>query len=158
MVILALVKTPFPGISEGHHSMTRRGFREMWSRGGDGGSVLRGLSFKRINIIGLRDVGKKKKKHSIALETLETCREFIMVQFLEDFRAFHKVLCPGKESCGREPTPSSSSHPTTPSEVAQLCPTLCDPMDCSLPGCSIHRIFQARVLEWVAISFSRGSS
>ena len=62
MVILALVKTPFPGISEGHHSMTRRGFREMWSRGGDGGSVLRGLSFKRINIIGLRDVGKKKKK------------------------------------------------------------------------------------------------
>ena len=44
------------------------------------------------------------------------------------------------------------------SEVAQLCPTLCDPMDCSLPGSSIHGIFQARVLEWVAISFSRGSS
>ena len=44
------------------------------------------------------------------------------------------------------------------SEVAQLCPTLCDPMDCSLPGSSVHRIFQARVLEWVAISFSRGSS
>ena len=40
------------------------------------------------------------------------------------------------------------------SEVAQLCPTLCDPMDCSLPGSSIHGIFQARVLEWVAISFS----
>ena len=59
MVILALVKTPFPGISEGHHSMTSQGFREMWSRGGDGGSVLRGLSFKRINIIGLRDVEKK---------------------------------------------------------------------------------------------------
>ena len=35
---------------------------------------------------------------------------------------------------------------------------LCDPMDCSLPGFSIHGIFQARVLEWVAISFSRGSS
>ena len=44
------------------------------------------------------------------------------------------------------------------SEVAQSCPTLCDPMDCSLPGSSIHGIFQARVLEWVAISFSRGSS
>ena len=40
------------------------------------------------------------------------------------------------------------------SEVAQLCPTLRDPMDCSLPGSSIHRIFQARVLEWVAIAFS----
>ena len=41
------------------------------------------------------------------------------------------------------------------SEVAQLCPTLCDPMDCSLPGSSVHGIFQARVLQWVAISFSR---
>ena len=41
------------------------------------------------------------------------------------------------------------------SEVTQSCPTLCDPMDCSLPGSSIHGIFQARILEWVAISFSR---
>ena len=44
------------------------------------------------------------------------------------------------------------------SEVAQSCPTLCDPMDCSLPGFSVHGVFQARVLEWVAIAFSRGSS
>ena len=44
------------------------------------------------------------------------------------------------------------------SEVAQSCPTLCDPIDCSLPGSSIHGIFQARILEWVAISFSGGSS
>ena len=44
------------------------------------------------------------------------------------------------------------------SEVAQSCPTLCYPIDCSLPGFSVHGIFQARVLEWVAISFSRGSS
>ena len=43
-------------------------------------------------------------------------------------------------------------------EVAQSCPTLCDPVDCSLPGSSVHGIFQARVLEWVAISFSWGSS
>ena len=41
------------------------------------------------------------------------------------------------------------------SEVTQSCPTVCDPMDHSLPGSSIHRIFQARILEWVAISFSR---
>ena len=40
------------------------------------------------------------------------------------------------------------------SEVAQLFPTLSDPMDCSLPGSSIHGIFQARVLEWGAIAFS----
>ena len=41
------------------------------------------------------------------------------------------------------------------SEVSQSCPTLCDPMDCSLPGSSVHGIFQATVLEWVAIYFSR---
>ena len=40
------------------------------------------------------------------------------------------------------------------SEVAQSCPTLCDPMDCSLPGSSIHGILQAKVLEWGAIAFS----
>ena len=41
------------------------------------------------------------------------------------------------------------------SEVSQSYPTLCDPMDCSLSGSSVHGIFQARVLEWIAISFSR---
>ena len=44
------------------------------------------------------------------------------------------------------------------SEVTQSCPTPCDPMDCSLPGSSTHGIFQARILEWGAISFSRRSS
>ena len=44
------------------------------------------------------------------------------------------------------------------SSVAQSCLTLCDPMDCSLPGSSVHGVFQAIVLEWIAISFSRGSS
>ena len=43
------------------------------------------------------------------------------------------------------------------SEVAQSCQTLCDPMDYSLPGSSVHGIFQAIVLEWIAIPFSRGS-
>ena len=44
------------------------------------------------------------------------------------------------------------------SEVAQLCPTLSDPMDCSPPGSSAHGIFQARVLEWGAIAFSAFST
>ena len=43
-------------------------------------------------------------------------------------------------------------------EVVLSCSTLCDPMDCSLPGSSVHGNFQERVLEWVAISISRGSS
>ena len=43
-------------------------------------------------------------------------------------------------------------------EVTQSCPTLSDPMDCSLPGSSVHGIFQARVLEWRAIAFSGGNN
>ena len=42
--------------------------------------------------------------------------------------------------------------------IAQSCPTLCNPMDCSTPGSSFHGVLQARILEWVAIPFSRGSS
>ena len=43
-------------------------------------------------------------------------------------------------------------------EVAQSCPTLCDPVDCNLLGFCVHGILQARILEWIATSFSRGSS
>ena len=58
---------------------------------------------------------------------------------------------------------AGTSHVTPPgrkseSEVARSCPTLCDPVDCSLPGSSIHGILLERMLEWVAISFPRGSS
>ena len=58
------------------------------------------------------------------------------------------------------PSPGHLPHPgiENESEVAQSCPNLCNHMDCSLPGSSIHGILQARTLEWVAISFSRGSS
>ena len=52
------------------------------------------------------------------------------------------------------PFPSPVHEVKSESEVAQLCLTLSDPMDCSLPGSSIHGIFQARVLEWGAIAFS----
>ena len=68
---------------------------------------------------------------------------------------------PLQDSCLENPMSSLSSYLGIyffQSEVTQLCPTLCDPMDCSLLGSSLHGILQARVLEWVAISFSRGSS
>ena len=51
------------------------------------------------------------------------------------------------------PFPSPMYESENEREVAQSCPTLSDPMDCSLPGSSIHGIFQARVLEWGAIAF-----
>ena len=53
---------------------------------------------------------------------------------------------------------STSVVTESESEIVQSCPTLCEPMDCSLPGSSLHGILQARILVWVAISFSRGSS
>ena len=67
----------------------------------------------------------------------------------------------------RSPVSQADSLPAEPpgwlwkwseSEFGQSCPTLCDPMDCSPPGSTVHGIFQARVLESVAVSFSRGSS
>ena len=51
-----------------------------------------------------------------------------------------------------------NAFPIKAREVAQSCLTLCDPMDCNLPGSSVHGIFQVRILEWVAISSSKGSS
>ena len=56
--------------------------------------------------------------------------------------------------CQQDPLPGNMKW----SEVTQLCSTLWDPTDCSLQGSSIHGIFQARVLAWVTMSFSRGSS
>ena len=68
-------------------------------------------------------------------------------------------LCPN-HYCWRSQSWMSLWRPTRPpeSEVAQSCPTLCDTVECSPPGSSVHGIRQARILEWVAISFSRGSS
>ena len=60
---------------------------------------------------------------------------------------------PGKNASGL-PFPSPMMKVKSGSEVAQSCPTLSDPVDCSLPGSSVHGIFQARALEWGAIAFS----
>ena len=62
-------------------------------------------------------------------------------------------------SCGFSPFWNVNAYlwGESESDMAQSCPTFCDPMDCSLPGSSVHGIFQARVLEWVAVFF-RGSS
>ena len=51
--------------------------------------------------------------------------------------------------------PKQPALHTLPPLFAQSCPTLCDPMDCSLPGFSFHGIFQARILEWVAMSLGK---
>ena len=67
-----------------------------------------------------------------------------------------KIMASSSTTSGHHPFNGRKSESEI--EVIQSCPTLCDPVDCSLPGSSIHGLFQARVLEWVAISFSRVSS
>ena len=69
---------------------------------------------------------------------------------------FQKILYESYLSNGGHPLPAYIK--AKKSKVTQSCPTLCDPMGYGLPGSSVHGIFQARILEWVAISFSRGSS
>ena len=61
-------------------------------------------------------------------------------------------------SCRFNQVDTKSRSLESESEVVQSCTILCDSMDCSLPGSSVHRTFQARVLEWVAVSSSRGPS
>ena len=73
------------------------------------------------------------------------------------------TVLPGSRQTGtsnyiQSRNPSLRITSESESEVAQSCLTLCYPVDCSPPGSSVHGIFQARILEWVAISFSRGSS
>ena len=69
-------------------------------------------------------------------------------------RFWHPWDSPGKNTGVGCPFLLGCMKVKSESEVAQLCPTLHDPMDCSLPGSSAHGIFQVRVLEWVAIAFS----
>jgi len=92
---------------------------------------------------------------------------FFLFSSAFQFSSFHSYLYGlfGKPFClfvflflGDGLDPSLLYNVMKESEVTQSCPTLCNPMDCSPPGSSVHGIVQARVLEWIAISFSRGSS
>ena len=95
---------------------------------------------------------------------VSTCMRFLLLLLLSRFSRVR--LCATPETAAHQAPPSlgfsRQEHwsglpfpsPMRESEVAQSCPTLRDPMDCSLPGSSVHGIFQARVLEWGVIIFS----
>ena len=68
------------------------------------------------------------------------------------------ALTQKEEMIGTKRITISQTPPRREANVTQSCPTLCDPMDCSLPGFSVHRILQGRTLEWDAVPSSRGSS
>ena len=88
-------------------------------------------------------------------ETVETVTDFILggSKITADGDCSHEIK--RRLLLGRKVITNLKSE--SESEVAQSCPILCDPMDCRLPGSSIHGIFQARILEWIAISFYRRS-
>ena len=73
----------------------------------------------------------------------------VVVQLLSCVRLFGSPM-----NCSMPGVPVLHYLPESESEIVRLCPTLCDPMDCSLPDSLFHEIFQARILECVAISFS----
>ena len=89
----------------------------------------------------------------------ETCAEFKLKSGIASFSQPARTigLLP-RFLLNKKPHPHPLTRVEREREVVQSCPTLCDPMDCSLPSSSVHEIFQAIELEWIAISFSRGSS
>ena len=82
-----------------------------------------------------------------------------MNRSMPGFPVHHQLLELTQTHIHRVSDAIQPSHPyLSETEVAQLCLTLCDPMDCSLPGSFVCGIFQVIVLDWIAISFCRGSS
>ena len=107
-------------------------------------------------------------------ETMETMTNFIFLgsKITMDSECSHEIkghlILGGKVMTNLDsmlksrditlPTKAYIVKSESESEVTQSCLTLCDPMDCSPPGSSVHGILQARILEWVALFFFRGSS
>ena len=90
----------------------------------------------RQSLVCLGQPSARQAATACLLYVYSLCVQLLLLEFSGNYKSFMKVKV----------------------LVAQLCPTLCDPMDCSLPGSSVHGILQARILEWVAIHFSRGCS
>ena len=112
----------------------------------------------RTHISCVSCIGGRILYHFITQEALAMLSHFSRVQLCATPQTAAHQAPPSLEFSRQEhwsglPFPSPM-HEKSESEVAQSCPTLSNPMDCSLPGSSIHGIFQARVLEWGAIAFS----
>ena len=95
---------------------------------------------------------------SVLWTGLRKCPIIVLVLRVQNQELLHYLLLSRYESTRYLSGTALGMDTQRESEVAQSCPTLCDPMDCSPPGSSVHGIFQARILELVAISFSRRSS
>ena len=95
---------------------------------------------------------------TLMAESEEELKSLLMKVKVESEKVGLKLNIQKTEIMASGPITHTHTHTHTHTEVAQSCPTLCDPMDRSPPGSSVHRISQARILESVVISFSKGSS
>ena len=102
---------------------------------------------------------KKNKEGRVAFMSNQYVPFFNQVHTLFDQNLKHFIYFSTKSPTKiKDNCHHNRSFPTLLSVLTQSCLTLCDPMDYSLPGSSVHGILQARILEWVAMPFSRGSS
>ena len=142
------------------------------------GSMVQAPFMKTTSFLDFSDTQHNNKRRTQGLERewvvrTHLCHELLLnsVFYSSDVVTIPALGSPYLENCSLMIIPDIRSQYIPPpwfswrkqcigcilplkSEVAQSCLTLCDPMDSSLPGSSVHGIFQARVLEWVAISFS----
>ena len=101
--------------------------------------------------VGLTDLAASCLQSECAFSQRAPCKGLPLVTIARTQGSCCLALCPSHFGY----LPAGYFRPKKESEVSQSCLTLCNPMDCSLPGSSIHGILQARILEWVAIPFSR---
>ena len=136
---LQLWPTVWPPWTAAHQALPSLGFsrQEHWS----------GLPFPSP----MHESEKWKWSHSVMSDSSQPHR-------LQPTRLLHPWDFPGKSTGVSCHFLLQCMRVKSESEVTQSCPTLRNPVDCSLPGSSIHGVFQARVLEWVAIAFSKTSA
>ena len=101
----------------------------------------------------MRELGGYAAAAAAAAKLLQSCPDSVRPHRRQPIRLPRPWDSPGKNTGVGCHFLLQCMKVKSENEVTQSCPTLSDPMDCSLPGCSIHGIFQARVLEWGAIAF-----
>ena len=103
-------------------------------------------------------IDRNCRQTSLAAKSLQSCPTLVQHHRRQPTRLPCPWDSPGKNTGGGCHFLLQCMKVNSESEVAQSCPTVCDPMDCSLPGSPVHVIFQARVLEWVLSRLQKAKS
>ena len=112
-----------------------------------------------LDLLAVQGTLKSPLQHHSSKASILWCSAFLIVHLSHPYMITGKTIALTRGTfVGKVMSLIFNMLSESESEVIQLCPTLCDSMNCSLLGSSVHGILQARVLEWVAISFFRGSS